>query len=129
MATKGFEELRVYRAAEKLADEVWKIVREWDGSARETVGRQIVRSADSIGANIAEGTGRGTYQDNRRFLRVARGSLFETRHWLRRAYRRRLLTPDQIAVLKPLISDLSPCLNAYLKSIGPLSPRPMTNDQ
>ena len=74
----------------------------------------------SIGANIAEGTGRGTYQDNRRFVRIARGSLYETRHWLRRAYSRRLLSDDQVAELKPLIDELAPRLNAYLRSIGPL---------
>ncbi len=84
--TKSFEKLRVYELAELLADEIWRIVRKWDTFARDTVGKQIVRSADSIGANIAEGTGRGTYQDNRRFVRTARGSLYETRHWLRRAY-------------------------------------------
>ena len=61
----NFESLRVYRLAENLADEIWKIVSQWDMFARDTVGKQIVRSADSIGANIAEGTGRNNYQDNR----------------------------------------------------------------
>jgi four helix bundle protein len=86
--TKGFEELQVYQLAEKLADEIWQIARQWERFAKESVGRQIVRSADSIGANLAEGVGRNSFQDNRRFVRIARGSLYETRHWLRRAYKR-----------------------------------------
>ena len=45
---------------------------------KNTVGKQIVRSADSIGANIAEGTGRHNFQDNQRFVKIARGSLNET---------------------------------------------------
>ena len=116
--TKSFEKLRVYELAELLADEIWRIVRKWDPFARDTVGKQIVRSADSIGANIAEGTGRGTYQDNRRFVRTARGSLYETRHWLRRAYIRELLNPEHVGRVQPLIQELAPKLNAYLKSIG-----------
>ncbi len=116
--TKSFEKLRVYELAELLADEIWRIVRKWDTFARDTVGKQIVRSADSIGANIAEGTGRGTYQDNRRFVRTARGSLYETRHWLRRAYKRELLNPEQVRRMQPLVKELAPKLNAYLKSIG-----------
>jgi four helix bundle protein len=64
MSTKGFQELRVYQLAERLADNIWKIVDEWDSFAKDTLGQQIVRSADSIGANIAEGVGRGSYQDN-----------------------------------------------------------------
>jgi four helix bundle protein len=80
----------------------------------------MVKAADSIGANIAEGTGRGSFQDNRRFVRTARGSLYETRHWLRRAYTRDLLTSEQVEIMKPLVDNLAPMLNAYLKSIGKL---------
>ncbi len=53
MAKTNFENLRVYQLSEDLADEVWKIVVGWDGFAKNTVGSQTVRSADSIGANIA----------------------------------------------------------------------------
>ncbi len=86
--------------------------------SRDTVGKQIIRSADSIGANIAEGYGRGSYQDNRRFVRIARGSLYETRHWLRRAFKRKLLTETEVDSLKVVIDNLGPQLNSYLKSIG-----------
>jgi four helix bundle protein len=118
MTRTNFENLRVYQMAEKLADVVWDVVTAWSILARDSVGKQLIRAADSIGANIAEGTGRGSFPDNRRFVRVARGSLYETRHWLRRAYKRKLLTEDQIKTLKPLVENLSPMLNAYLGSIG-----------
>jgi four helix bundle protein len=109
----------VYKLSETLADEIWKIVLSWDSFAKDTMGKQIVRGVDSIGANIAEGVGRGSCKDNRRFVRTARGSLNETKHWLRRAYRRGLLTQEQIQKLKPLMDSLAPQLNAYLKSIVP----------
>src|SRR5690606_11154147 len=80
---KRFESLDVDRPAEDLADGVWDLVVPCDEFARCTVGRQMVRAADSIGANIAEGCGRGTYKENRQFARVGRGSLNETRHFLR----------------------------------------------
>ena len=121
MAGTNFENLRVYQIAEQLSDEIWKIVMGWDNFAKDTVGKQLARSADSIGANIAEGEGRGSYQDNRRFIKVARGSLQETQHWLRRAFKRNLLTEKQITELKSLIEKLSPTLNAYLRSIGTVS--------
>jgi four helix bundle protein len=118
MAHQSFDQLRVYQLAEKLADEVWDIVVSWNNFAKDTVGKQLVRAADSIGANISEGCGRRSFQDNRRFIRIARGSLNETKHWLRRAFRRELLTEDQVSVLKPMLHDLVPILNAYLRSIG-----------
>jgi len=118
MARSDFENLRVYRLAEELSDELWQIVQTWDGMSKQIVGRQLSRAADSIGANIAEGVGRGSFQDNRRFVRIARGSLYETKHWLRRAYRRSLLNEQQTTRIRSIIDSLAPQLNAYLKSIG-----------
>ena len=113
-----FEKLRVYRLAERLADEIWVLVIPWEHFPKDTVGKQMIRAADSIGANIAEGAGRGSFQDNRRFIRTARASLYETKHWLRRAYRRGLLANGQVDTIRPLIEELAPKLNAYLKSVG-----------
>ena len=118
MAKTNFENLQIYQLAEMLADEIWNVVLGWEYFAKDSVGKQMVRAADSIGANIAEGSGRGSLQDNRRFLRMARGSLYETQHWLRRAYIRKLLTSKQVEKLKPTIDELTPKLNAYLRSIN-----------
>ncbi len=119
MNRTNFENLRVYQLSERLADAVWDIAFRWDSFNRDTLGKQIVKSADSVGANIAEGTGRYGIQDNKRFGYFARGSLYETKHWLRRAYRRRLLSPSEVEMLKDLLDELSPKLNAYIKSIVP----------
>jgi len=118
MQKTHFENLRVYQLAEKLADEIWEIVVKWDHLAKNTVGQQIVKSADGIGSCIAEGSGRGTAQDNRRFIGIARGSLCETKHWLRRAFKRKLLTDAQTSKLKGIVEDLTPALNGYWRSVS-----------
>jgi len=118
MAKVNLENLRIYALSEQLADRIWESVSRWDSFARDTVGKQLVRAADSIGANIAEGGGRGSSQDYRRFLRISRGSLYETLHWLRRAYMRKLLTAKQTSEFRAIISELSPTLNAYLRSVS-----------
>ncbi len=117
MERTNFEKLQVYRLSEKISDSIWNIVIAWDSFAKDTVGKQIVRSADSIGANIAEGSGRGSHQDNRRFVRMARGSLYETIHWLRRSYIRKLLSQSEVKKLRLLIEELTPKLNAFLRSV------------
>jgi four helix bundle protein len=123
---EGFEKLDVYRLSEELSDAVWELVTKWDSFERNRVGGQLVEAADSIGANLAEGSGRGTFKDNCHFARIARGSLYETRHFLRRAFRRQLLTQAQIAALEPLVKELGPRLNAYIRSLAqrvPVKPR------
>lgn len=62
--------------------------------------------------------GQKTTGANKHQVRIARGSLYETKHWLRRVYRRDLLSQEQIDQLKPLLYELAPRLNAYLNSIG-----------
>jgi four helix bundle protein len=121
--------LRVYQLSEILVDEIWIIVTNWKYFEKDTVGKQLVRAADSIGANISEGTGRGSFQDNRHFVKISRGSLNETQHWLRRAYKRDLLKEKEANRLKPIVDELSPKLNAYLKSIGKIPERTTDNDQ
>ncbi|MEP6704739.1 MAG: four helix bundle protein [Acidobacteriota bacterium] len=122
--------MRVYQLSEELSDNVWSIVTQWDSFARDTIGKQLARSCDSIGANIAEGEGLGSYQDNRRFIRIARGSLQETQHWLRRAFKRSLLNDSEVQRIKPIVDRLAPTRNAYLRSIGGTNERvPRTKDK
>lgn len=124
-----FTKLEVYLLAEKLADRLWGFVGAWNPLARDTVGKQLIRAVDSIGANIAEGSGRHTFADNKRFVYIARGSLCETRHWLRCAYRRKLLDATASAELKTILDELAPRLNAYIKSIGKSRPQPQSTPQ
>ncbi len=118
MAFLQFEDLRVFQLAEKLCDHIWNIVTSWEYFEKNSIGMQLVKAADSIGANIAEGAGRGTHKDNKRFIRISRGSLNETKYWLRRATSRGLIHDKQNAFFREMIDELGPSLNAYLKSIG-----------
>jgi four helix bundle protein len=124
MAFVAVEKLDIYRLAEELADTVWNMVSTWDNFARGTVGAQLVRCADSVGANIAEGAGRGSTNDNRRFVRIARGSLLESRFHLRRAFKRNLVSASDVELLKPLFDQLLPKLNSYHRAIGRKKVRP-----
>ncbi len=51
----------------------------------------------------------------------------ETKHFLRRAYRRQLLTREQVNSLKPIVDELAPSLNAYLRSIGDVQEKKTSN--
>ena len=49
------ESLEIYQMAEDLSDRIWDICLGWDYYMRDTLGKQLVRAADSISANLAEG--------------------------------------------------------------------------
>lgn len=113
---KKITELDVYQLAERLSDMIWDAWDTWPATAQHTVGHQIIRSADSIAANLAEGYGRFTLPDRRKFYYHARGSLEETKAWLRKAIRRHLIPPEEAVSYKTLLAELSPKLNAYIRS-------------
>jgi four helix bundle protein len=113
----AFENLQVYQLSEALADLTWLIIQRWGYFEKDTIGKQLVRAADSVGANIAEGTGRGSQKDNMRFAKIARASLFEVKHWLRRAYKRNLLSETEVSEFQKILDVLLPKLSAYINSM------------
>ena len=108
-----FEELRVLQAAEGVADSIWRLVVRWDPFAREVVGGQLARAADSVGANIAEAFGRFHYGEKLQFLYYSRGSLFEAKYWLNRARARELMPSTQAQEYASQLTDLARQLNAF----------------
>src|SRR6201986_976748 len=118
MSYYNIEDLEVYQLAESFSDEVWFIVDTWDYFAKDTVGKQLVRSADSISSNIAEGYGRYHYKENRNFCYFSRGLIIETKGWLKKSKTRQLLSEEQFNILFEKLQTIHLKLNAYLKFIG-----------
>ena len=116
MAT-GFDDLRVLQMAETVADDLWKLVSPWDRFAKDVVGKQLTRAADSIGANIAESYGRFHYGDKINFLYYARGSLFETKYWLNRCLARNLISENQLGAYANTLTRIGRQINAFTKNL------------
>jgi four helix bundle protein len=79
----GFRSLIVWQKAQELALEVTRLVAVLPNDRVASVlGRQVVASAASVAANIAEGYGRYAAGAYRNHLSIARGSACETDGWL-----------------------------------------------
>jgi len=87
----SFRSLAAYERSVSLSDDLYEVVGRWRSRDQWSLGIQLLRAIDSIGANIAEAVGRTTEADRRKFLVYARGSLMETEHWIARAEARGLL--------------------------------------
>ena len=112
------EDLKIYQMAMDLGEEIWQIVSDWKFFEKETIGKQIIRSADSIAANISEGFGRFHYKDSRNFYYYARGSLMETKTWLQKLFNRKLIDDVTFKKLVNKTDYSRAILNNYIKSIG-----------
>ncbi len=112
------ENLEVYQQAEKFSDEIWVLVVDWNYFLKDTIGKQIVRSADSISANIAEGYGRYYYKESKQFYFYSRGSLQETKSWLTKCKRREIIDEQKANDLIVKADKILLMLNAFIKFIS-----------
>ncbi len=112
------EKLEVYQLAESFSDMIWNIVVDWDYFCKDTIGKQIARSADSIAANIAEGYGRYYYKESKQFFFYSRGSLQETKSWLSKCKRRKIIEQTRAEELLNEAEKILAKLNGYIKFIA-----------
>jgi four helix bundle protein len=113
---KEIYELDVYKLAEELSDMIWYAFDEWPRKVQQTTGYQIIRSSDSMAANLDEGYGRYTPADRKLFYRYARRSFEETKAWLRKLIRRKIIESEEVHKYIKIIDELGPKLNAFIRS-------------
>jgi four helix bundle protein len=104
--------LEVYKIARQLSAAIWQIYIRMNFEDKKHIGDQILRSADSVGANIAEGYGRFHYLDKVRFYYNARGSHIEAfTHWLELLLEREKISLAEFEAIKSKASILQIKLN------------------
>jgi four helix bundle protein len=115
---RSLEDFKVYNLAMKLGEDVWKIVVEWDYFKKDTIGKQLVRAADSIAANLSEGLGRYHFKETKNFSYYSRGSLFETKTWITKATDRGLIENNKSKELLSNLELMGKMLNSYINTLG-----------
>lgn len=108
-------DVQPYKTALKLSNYVWKIVLNWDYFAKDTVGKQFVKSVDSISANIAEGFGRYFKKDKINFYRYSNGSVKESFDWNEKAKIRNLINKDEYQHIFGELQKLPKEINQLVK--------------
>jgi four helix bundle protein len=109
--------LDIYKLALKLSDKIWQIYINLANDLKYNIGNQVIRSIDSIGANIAEGYGRFHYKDSIKFYYNARGSLWESKHWIYLLYKRDLVDKKEYEEIIKDLEILGKKLNGFIRSI------------
>lgn len=112
------EKLKVYQLAELFSDEIWFLVEKWDYFKKDTIGKQLVRAADSISANIAEGYGRYYYKESKLFYFYSRGSIQETKSWLSKCKRREIIDENKSVELLNNAEKILAMLNSYIRFVA-----------
>jgi len=108
-------DLGAYKKSFIISNYVWEIVLKWEYLAKDTVGKQFIRSTDSISANIAEGFGRYTKKDKIKFYRYSYGSIKESLDWNEKARVRNLLSDEEYAYIFKGLSELPKEINGLVK--------------
>ena len=112
--SRRYKELRVWQAAMELAVATYGLSRRFPQGEVFGLASQMQRAGLSVPSNIAEGYGRGGDVEFRRFLRIARGSLFELETQLMVAER---LVYGGKEDLKPMIEKVFALLSGMLRKL------------
>ena len=112
---RRFEDLIVWQKAHQLFLDV---VRDVERFAANTVARiianQVLRSASSISANIAEGFGRRIGKEYTHYLIVARGSTTETLDWYLKCRDLQLIDISVFEVRRMMLEEILKMLNRMI---------------
>jgi four helix bundle protein len=119
------EQMGLFRRYVEIADWAWRAVANWTPFARDTLGKQLVRAAYGVGANLVEGDGRRTDRDALHFFVIARASARETRYWLERAATRNLIKKDEADAQIQALVTATQLLNRLIAHRR----RPFTSDR
>ena len=113
---KNYRELVVWQKAHLMTLDVYGATRGFPKEELYGLTSQIRRSAASIGANIAEGSGRRSNNEICRFLQIARGSASETEYHLLLAHDLKLLSEEDFRRLSRQTDEVQRMLTALIQS-------------
>ena len=112
---RSFEDLIVWQRAHQFFLDVVKDVDAFSpGMAARIIGNQVLRSASSISANIAEGFGRRIGREYTHYLIVARGSTTETLDWYLKCRDLHLIESTVFANRRATLEEILKMLNRML---------------
>lgn len=112
-----FRDWEVYKDSQEIFYEILKIVRRLPPDLRYTLGSQIIRSALSIVLNIAEGSGRHTDKEMKRFFDIAIGSVNETVAGLDSLLKIASIEEKEFSYILQKLGSISRQLGGFKKSI------------
>jgi len=113
---RDFTDLQVWQLARELRKRVYKLARKFPGEEKFGLASQAQRAAVSVTANIAEGFGRYSYQENIQFCRTARGSAFEVRDHLITAEDLNYISTAEHQEAAELAQRVIQTLNGYIRA-------------
>ncbi len=125
-----YRDLLAWQKGIDLVDEIYAAVKVFPKFETYGLAAQMRDSSVSIPCNIAEGQGRFSLRDFRRFLREARGSAYELETQIIIASRQLYIPPDQAERLIERATTVMQLISGLIRHINRrLRPRPTTNDE
>lgn len=121
--TFRFECLQIWHDARRFSDRVYKIVVRFPEVEKFGLTSQMIRAANSVGLNIAEGAGRDTDTGFNRFLGIAVGPIFEVASASFIALDQGYITPYQQRALYTEAQKLARSINSFRRTLNKKSKR------
>jgi four helix bundle protein len=117
VGVRNYQDLIAWQRAMDFVTEVYVLSNLFPAEERFSLTAQLRRSATSVASNIAEGEGRFTKADFKRFLSIAHGSLREAETQLMIAVRLGYLEPSAIESALERAGEVGRLIQGLAKSL------------
>jgi four helix bundle protein len=114
---QNFRQLSVWQKSHKLTLFIYNVTRTFPKDERFGLTSQLRRASSSIAANIAEGCGRSTRIEFRRFLDLAMGSASEVEYFLLLACDLGLITAVSYGPAEKNIIEIKRMLAGFIETL------------
>ncbi len=114
---KDFRDLKVWQKSHQLSLAVYRVTKDFPRNEQYGLTNQIRRSCFSIGANIAEGCGKDTDADLKRYLQIAMGSSSELENYLILARDLNYILKEEYSTLQDELVNVRKMLNAFIQRL------------
>lgn len=113
-----YQDLRVWHKSIELVKEIYFLTEKLPSKEKYILSDQMRRAAISIPSNVAEGNGRSSRVEYKRFVEIARGSQYELQTQLYICVELNYFTKEDTEKANELITEVGKMLNNLIKSLS-----------
>ena len=114
----NFKELKIWQKAIELTEDVYKLLVNYPDYEKYGLTSQIRRSVVSVPSNIAEGSGRASNRDFRKFLAISLSSAFELETQLILSNKFEFISEKEFKNLSAKLQELQKMIFGFRKSLS-----------
>ena len=115
---KTFRDLLIWQKSINFVIQIYELTEDFPDKEKYGINAQLRRAAVSIPSNIAEGFGRNSPREFKRFIKIAMGSLFEVQTQIEISLKLSYITDELYKEIYSVSREIERMMSSFIDSLG-----------